>query len=87
MKFLSSTLQIEGDSENNRKEIITDISQGHEIREPGIDPLFHPDSGVDAEKEEIDLDQIGIDIGPEILDHIAEGLVDGNDEDDRREVA
>jgi hypothetical protein len=49
--------------------------------------LFHPDSGVDAEKEEIDLDQIGIDIGPEILDHIAEGLVDGNDEDDRREVA
>ena len=86
MKFLFSTLQIEGDNENDRKKIVTDISQGHEIREPGINPSFHPEGRMDPKEGKVDLNQNRIDIRTEILNQISKGLVDQGDEGNGGEV-
>jgi hypothetical protein len=80
IKFQHPILQIEDYHKNNREEIITDVSQRHEVRKPGNDPLLYPNSGVDPKNEKIDPDQPWVDIWMEILDQITEGLIDKDDE-------
>jgi hypothetical protein len=85
MKFLHSPLKIEGRNEGHWKEIITDVSQRHEICKPRDNPSLHPNRWMDPKHKKIDPDQPWIDIRMEIMDQVAEGLINEDDEKDRRE--
>jgi len=80
IKLQHPILQIEDDNQNNRKKIITDISQRHEVRKPGNDPLLHPESRMDSKNGKIYSDQSWVDIGMEKMDQITKGFIDKDDE-------
>jgi hypothetical protein len=50
-------LEVNQDNENNWKEIVTGVSQRHDIREPRGDPFLKPERRMDPEDEKINLDQ------------------------------
>jgi hypothetical protein len=80
IKFLHSAFQIEGDNENDRKKIITDVNQRHEICKPRGNPSLHPNRRRGSKYEKIDPDQPWVDIRMKIMDQISEGLIDEDDE-------
>jgi hypothetical protein len=85
MKFLRFPFKIEGHNEGYRKEIITDVSQRHEICEPRDSPSLHPNRWMDPKNKKIDPNQPRVDIRMEIMDQITERLINEDDEKDRRE--
>ncbi len=63
-----SILQIKGQDEDDRREIVTDVGKGHDVREPGDNPLLHPDGWMNSKQEKINPDQRWVDIRTEVLD-------------------
>ena len=86
VEFRSPVLQVQGRNEDDGEKIVADVAEGHDIREPGDDPLLHPEGRIDPEEELIDLDQDGIDIRTDILDQVPEGLIDQDDKKDGRKI-
>jgi len=85
-KLYHPTFQIKDDNESDRDKIIAQVSQGHDVRKPGNDPLLHPQGGVDPENKEINLHQAGVDIRLKILYQFAERLIDENDKKEGRKL-
>ena len=57
IKFRDLILEIKDNDQNDRKKIITDVSNRQDIRKPGSNPSLHPDGGMGAKKGKIDPDQ------------------------------
>jgi len=79
-------LKIEEYDEDHRKEIVTHVSNGHDVRQPGDGPSLHPEGWMDTEEGKIDPNQPWINIGMERGDQITEGLVNEEDKENRREI-
>ncbi len=82
MKVFPWIFQIECEDKGDRKKIVGEITEGHDIGKPRDDPPFHPDRGMDSKQEVIDPNQRRIDVGVEILDQIPEGEVDQDDKEE-----
>jgi hypothetical protein len=83
VEVLPSIPQIKRKDKSNRKKIVGEITEGHDIGKPRDDPPFHPHRGMDSKQEVIDPNQRRIDVGVEILDHIPEREVDQDDKEER----
>ena len=86
VKVLFLSPEIEHCNENDGNEIVAYIKEGHEIRQPGHDPAFGPYRGMNPEEKQVDPDQAGVNILPQVLDQVSQGFVNENDKEDGRKV-